>query len=447
MHLDNQTISDIELFSPYKNTDSVYKYYNKTNTNGGSEKLYNFFRNPVSDYQFLQDRRNEIQFFYDNDIRLELYKREIDFIEHYLKIGRFPLRANWIDAIADGVQNKIFEDGDYYIIREGIYHLLKLFSNLKQFLEELKDFEVPQSLQKKLAHCHSFLKQKSLALKLENLPRKSNKLKWITLGKFDTLFRLKKKNELHECLDAIYMIDVWQTLAGLLKDKRFSLATYQPEEKTVFEVEECFHPFLDEPVKNSYSFKNDCNLCFLTGPNMSGKSTFLKTLGLIVYLSHLGFPVPAQRVKTSIYKGLFTTINLSDNLNLGFSHFYTEVKRVKDMALQLKTHQGIFVIFDELFKGTNVKDAYDSTLMVVKALSKIKSSIFFISSHILEVAEDIDCSNDVDFRCFESALVDDKAEYDFKLKGGISKERVGFQIVKREMIEDILEEIIKNEKK
>ncbi|HYQ58223.1 MAG TPA: hypothetical protein VEP89_12860 [Draconibacterium sp.] len=447
MQVDNQTVSDIELFSRNKGVNSLYNYYNRTITNGGSEKLYNFLRNPVSDYQFLQERKNEIQFFYTNEIRLELTKRTIDFIEHYRKIGRFPLRANWIDAITDGVQNKIVEDGNYYIIREGIFHLLNLLLHLKRFLDGLKDFEVPKSLQNKLAHCHNFLEQKSLALKLEQLPGDSYKLKWIVLGKLDTLFRLKMKSELQEVMNTIYMIDVWQTLAGLLKDKRFSMADYQCGEKPVFEVEECFHPFLDEPVKNSFNFINESNLCFLTGPNMSGKSTFLKTLGLIIYVSHLGFPVPAKRVKTSIYKGLFTTINLSDNLNLGFSHFYTEVKRVKDMALELKSQQSIFVIFDELFKGTNVKDAYDSTLMVVKALSKIKGSTFFISSHILEVAEDISGTENIDFRCFESALVNDKAVYDFKLKEGVSKERVGFQIVKREMIEDILEEIICNQQK
>lgn len=445
MHVDNQTISDIEVFSRNKNLDSLYKFYNKTITHGGSEKLYAFIRNPVSDYEFLQERKSEILFFHENDIALDIHKREIDFVEHYRKIGRFPLRGNWIDALVDGVQNTIVDDGDYYIIREGIFNLMRLLFRLKVFLEDLKDFEIPESLNAKLECCRKFFELGVIRTKLKEIPKKSNQLNWFVLGQLDTCFRLKKKNELQTVLDAIYLLDVWQTLAKMLESNAFSMPNYQCQTTPVFEIEEVFHPFLDEPVKNSFQFDGKCNLCFLTGPNMSGKSTFLKSVGLIIYLAHVGFPVPAKSVKTSIFNGLFTTINLSDNLNLGFSHFYTEVKRVKDMALELKTHQRIFVIFDELFKGTNVKDAYDSTLMVVRALSKIEQSIFFISSHILEVAEDIKGQGNIDFRCFESVLKGDEAVYNYKLKDGISRERVGYQIVKREKIEDILNEVIQNQ--
>ena len=445
MHVDKQTVSDIEVFTRQRNVDSIYKRYNKTATLGGSEKLYSYLRNPVSDYTFLEERKNEILFFYNNEISFKLKKREIDFVEHYRKIRRFPLRGNWIDAFADGVQNKIVEDGDYYIIREGIFNLLKLLSNFKEFLDEMEEYDLPQSLQAKLKHSRLFLDQKALRSKLEKIPKESNKLKWVAMGKLDTLFRRKGKNELQQVLDTIYMLDVWQTMAEMLNSGHYSMANYKNHGEPTFEMEDGFHPFLEKPVKNSFSSRNGSGLCFLTGPNMSGKSTFLKTLGLTVYLAHVGFPVPAKRVETSIYNGLFTTINLSDSLNLGLSHFYSEVKRVKEMALELKTQQGMFVIFDELFKGTNVKDAFDSTLMVVRALAEIKNSIFFISSHILEVAEEMAHSDKIDFRCFKSLLVDDKAVYDYKLKPGVSLERVGFQIVKNEKIGEILEQIIEKQ--
>lgn len=441
MKVDHQTISDIELFSKNKKLDSIYECYNNTATIGGSEKLYKYLRNPVSDIDFLNERKAEIIFFCENDLRLDLDKRQIYFIEHYRKNSRFPLRANWIDAFADGLKEKIKEDRDYYTIQEGIFHLIGLMANVKLFLDELKNHNVPRSLQLKLEHCKVFMAHKKLAAVLSHLPKKSANIKWLTLGRLDTFFRVKMKTELEQFLDTIYSLDVLQCLADLTINKNYSLATYTNSNTPVFEVEDCFHPFLDNPVINTFAFTNGCNLCFLTGPNMSGKSTFLKTVGLIIYLAHIGFPVPAKRVHTSVQKGLFTTINLSDNLNLGYSHFYSEVKRVKEMALELKSLDNVFVIFDELFKGTNVKDAYDSTLMVVKALAKIKNSIFFISSHILEVAEDISESAKIDFRCFESSLNNDQMEYDYKLKNGISRERVGFQIVKREKIEEILESI------
>jgi len=178
---------------------------------------------------------------------------------------------------------------------------------------------------------------------------------------------------------------------------------------------------------------------------MSGKSTFLKTMGLMIYLSHIGFPVPAKHFKTSVFDGLFTTINLTDSLNLGYSHFYSEVKRVKDIVIKINTKQNLFIIFDELFRGTNVKDAYDASLMIISALAKITDNLFFISTHILEVAETIDNKDSIMFRCFESELKDQQPIYDYKIKDGISSERIGLLIIKNESIPEILDEIVRKQ--
>lgn len=120
---------------------------------------------------------------------------------------------------------------------------------------------------------------------------------------------------------------------------------------------------------------------------MAGKSTFLKSLSISVYLAHLGLPVPAKYMKTSKYNGLLTTINLSDNINKGYSHFYNEVLRVKYVAERINQVRNIFVVFDELFRGTNVKDAYEASLSVISAFSKLNKGFFAISTHIIEVAD------------------------------------------------------------
>src|SRR3546814_20833413 len=73
----------------------------------------------------------------------------------------------------------------------------------------------------------------------------------------------------------------------------------------------------------------------------------------------LGFPVPATRMRTCVLDGLITTINLADNIGAGYSHFYTEVKRVKLVAERIQQTDRLLVIFDELFRGTNVKEAYE----------------------------------------------------------------------------------------
>ena len=179
---------------------------------------------------------------------------------------------------------------------------------------------------------------------------------------------------------------------------------------------------------------------------MSGKSTFLKTMGVMLYLAHIGFPVPAKKLTTSLFDGLFSTINLTDNLNLGYSHFYSEVKRVKDLVIKMNSERNLFIIFDELFRGTNVKDAYDASLMIISALAKIRDNFFFISTHILEVAENLVEKDSMIFRCFESELIEGQPVYDFKLKEGISKERIGLLIIKNESIMEILDDIVRKQK-
>ncbi len=146
---------------------------------------------------------------------------------------------------------------------------------------------------------------------------------------------------------------------------------------------------------------------------------------------------------TTIYHGIVTTINLSDDLNRGYSHFYSEVSRIKETALKLKEKEKLFVIFDELFRGTNVKDAFDASLLIIKSFANISDSTFFISTHITEVAEKINNLSNIDFKYFDSKLVDNVPTYDYKLEKGISYERLGLYILKNENIIEILESISK----
>ena len=88
--VDKQTIKDIELFSEKIGNPSVFSFYNQTVTKGGEYLLYEIFRAPSSDIMFLENRKNEIKFFFDNDCYLKLNSRSIDFIEYYLKSGRTP---------------------------------------------------------------------------------------------------------------------------------------------------------------------------------------------------------------------------------------------------------------------------------------------------------------------------------------------------------------------
>ena len=440
--VDKQTIRDLEILPDRRNDNSIYSFYKRTTTVGGQELLHEMFSNPVSDFEFLQNRKYEIAFFYENNLCLELNSDQLDFIEYYLRNQRVPLKDNIIDASFDGVKNKLKLDRDYYTISKGILHIIQLLNKLKLFLAESQSFPLHLTLNEDLDKIRKFVASKTLKKALSQ----TEDLSFSQINRLDQFFRVSNKNQLRELLETVYKIDVLQTLSKIMKSDGFTLPDYRSGSQPLFEVVDAFHPLLSTPIPNSFMFNPDSNLCFLTGPNMSGKSTFLKTIGLHIYLAHLGFPVPAKKLNISVFDGLFTTINLTDNLNLGYSHFYSEVKRVKDIVLKINSQKKLIVIFDELFRGTNVKDAYDASLIIISTLAKIRDNLFFISTHLLEVAENLDKNDSIMFNCFESELINQKPLYDFKIKEGISKERIGMLIIKNENIIEILEEIVRKQK-
>jgi len=305
---------------------------------------------------------------------------------------------------------------------------------------------MPDSLQADMDQLMAFISSEVLVKSLTDPPKAIEDLTFTRINHLDHFIRVTKKDQFRELLNIVYKMDVLQALAGIMKSEGFTLPEYCTEEEPVLEVTDAYYPLLKNPVCNSFKFSKQSNLCFITGPNMAGKSTFLKTIGLVIYLAHLGFPVPSGKMKTTIFDGLCSTINLSDNLNLGYSHFYSEVQRVKEVVTKLNSERKLVVIFDELFRGTNVKDAYDGSLLIISALANVQGSLFFISSHILEVAENLNHMDSILFKCFESELVDKKPVYDFKLRNGVSKERIGMLIIEKENIIGMLNEIIVQQK-
>ena len=255
----------------------------------------------------------------------------------------------------------------------------------------------------------------------------------------DGTLRYRHHDKVRLLLDFVYLLDVYISVAGTASSRGFVSAEALPKEDNVLELKGVFHPALAHPVSNDLNVTGDCNVIFLTGANMAGKSTFMKTLGIAVFLAHLGFPVPAKSMRFSVRDGLFTTINLPDALNRGYSHFYAEVRRLRKVAQTVRRYPYTVVIFDELFRGTNVKDAFDATVAVTEAFSEIKGSIFLISTHIIEAGEELKkhCGN-ISYLYLPTEMDGSRPVYTYRLKEGITSDRHGMVIIRNEGILDIL---------
>ncbi|MES2827339.1 MAG: hypothetical protein V4687_04270 [Bacteroidota bacterium] len=441
-NIDTQTFRDLNIFTSSHDAEAISKFFRCTKTIGGRESMLEMMNNPVADISLLRDRTASIRYFSTDKITLSITNNQLDLIEHYLKYDKKYLKNNLIDAAADYITN-LFRNGDqYYIITAGIKNLINLFSTINVYTLEIAKSDAPLYLQRQAVRINEIV-DIIMPGGFTNLTNK--KLKFYKINHLDTVFKQKHKEILKELLTLVYELDVFETLAFVAEDKKMCFASYLEDGPMRLQVEGLYHPGIKNPVVNDINLKEDLNMTFLTGSNMAGKSSILKAVGISIYLAHIGFPIFAAKMTTTAFNGLITTINLPDNLGEGLSHYYTEVKRVKQAAKALSDHNKMFVIFDELFRGTNVKDAFDASLLIISELTKIKNSAFFISTHIVELADELGSFNNVAFKYMDTYFENSKPIFTYKLLEGISKERLGMYIVQNEGIIEIIKRAAENQ--
>ena len=394
---------------------------------------------PSFDIDILNSRRDSFQFFHGQQLTLNVDKKDVDFIEHYLAFNREPLKANILDAYVKGLKYQFSPNNDYYTISQGIDDTRKVLNITATFYNELAaKTNLPSPIQAILNMLAGFFAKEEIRKMLDSGIKRN--LGYLEISHYDNLFRKKELLAIKDVLKGIYELDVYIAVANAVEQHGFCFPGYEISNLPSLNITGLYHPCIKDAVSNDVLIQPGKNICFVTGANMAGKSSYLKALGLAVYLAHVGFPVPATRMGTSVFKGLITTINLADDINSGYSHYFSEVKRLKMVAEKIAAQDNLFVIFDELFRGTNVKDAYDASLATITALSKIKNSIFLVSTHIVEIATELKIFENISFKYFNSKIDDGKLVFDYKLIDGVSSEALGYFIFKKEGVIQLLEQ-------
>jgi DNA mismatch repair protein MutS len=146
-------------------------------------------------------------------------------------------------------------------------------------------------------------------------------------------------------------------------------------------------------------------------------------------------------MKLTLFDGLLSNINVVDNIARGESFFFNEVQRIKNTIEKINNGKKWLVLIDELFKGTNVQDAMKCSLAVIKGLIKIKNSLFILSTHLYEIGDELKNYPNISFRYFETTVTDDQLQFSYQLKEGISNDRIGYVILKREKVVEMLERL------
>ena len=432
---DKQTLDDLGILGKHGN-ESVFSIFNRTATGGGAVLLEEMFTYPLSGADAINERINIIRTFALQKICFPFSAELFGLVEHYLenRDERSKL-THEENTITKKISHLISSDAEYKLLHKGVTSLREILIDLWNFLQTVH-----------LDNSHGYAKEgETLIAVLDEEPfhtlvrqKKGGKISFDQIAEYDTAFRFKRRHVIKEVLRFIYHIDVYAAVAKVAGERQLCFPVAMPGSAHGLSLQQAYHPLLKKPTANTVEVKPGRNMVFLTGANMAGKSTFMKTLGIAVFLAHAGFPVPAKAMEFSVMDGLFTTINLSDNLASGASHFYAEVLRVKKVAKELNASKNLFIIFDELFRGTNVKDAYEATVAIISAFAKKSTSLFVISTHIIEAGEVLQSTANIQFLYLPTRMNGTVPEYTYTLESGITNDRHGMIIIQNEGILNIL---------
>lgn len=354
-------------------------------------KAFESNRKVLENYSYTVLYLNEVHFFLNNF-------KEVDF-----KNTSFLFSGPDYDEIH--LNNKLHQMVLFFHRLESVY-----FSRIT-----MKDF--PEIYKKDLNRILSFLsflelKQYELIIREKRLRRKHVK------ELINKILKLKSEQKIEMFWEDLFLFESYCSISMAIKNKNFSFPIFGNKE---ISLNDFYHPLLKNPIKNN--FTTFSNVIVLNGPNMSGKSTFLKSISLCIYLGNLGLAIPASKGIIPFLTDFSIGINKRDTILSGYSHFMTEVINLKDVVLKAEEGKRCFAVFDELFSGTNVEDALEICKTTINGVNRYTDSYFFISTHIQELRDSI--SDNIVTFYLDCALVNDTPTFTYQLKKGWSDIKVG----------------------
>ncbi len=459
--LDEQSFNDLDM-------NRVYEKFDRTYSSAGESALYSMIRNIIIDEKELNRRNNIISFFKDNEdkkcqvqmhfFNMGFHNKDcfIEMLETYLKVnkskyylytflGKFLpiliilisiITKNpkymfgfaiilWVNAFINMAEAKNIKDKGLLYLRKIIVAAKKLknlnISELKDYklqitniLNNIKSIDRGTRLVGFTTMFEGFFEFISVPLLLEEAAyyKLSSELK-------------EKKNYL---LDLYYIIGEIEALASVASyqsglDTPYTKPNFYQELK--LNISDGIHPLVKNPVANSININK--HGIILTGTNMSGKSTFLRMLGInIVFAQSFNF-VLAENYEASFFN-VVSSISPSDDVNTGKSYYMAEAESILRIIKATEKPLPIFCAIDEIFRGTNPVERIASSAEILKYINS-KKAISIVATHDRELADIL--KDYYDFFYFsEDVNSSEGLSFDYKLKQGVSQTKNAIKLLK-----------------
>ncbi|MEP7164699.1 MAG: DNA mismatch repair protein MutS [Ferruginibacter sp.] len=436
MEIDKTTLNDLSVFNAEEEF-SIFNHIDQTLTSNGKEQLRKKLATPLNNIEAI----NGVQ----QTLRTILHKQDqwpkqisngsIMVIERFYEANIDPIPAG---ASSFSAYNyKLLHSPDFSLVKYSVSHCFDFIKGMKLLVSNYLADDSPAPLKKILLEAKKITDNE--AFKIIGSTNNATAIaspQMLQLGHF---ILYKFKMNMLSLLQLHAQMDAWYGMAMAVKKHGLAFPEFAASAQPFIEMDGLYHILLKHPVAYDVVMNRQTNFLFLTGANMAGKSTFIKSVGAAVFLAHIGMGVPAIKMELSLFDGMLSNINVIDNIAKGESYFFNEVQRIKATIQKVNDGRKWLILIDELFKGTNVQDAMKCSSTVIEGLLKIKNSLFILSTHLYEIAEALKVHPNIKFNYFETTVENDQLLFNYQLKQGISNDRLGYLILKKEGVVKMLE--------
>ncbi|HEX8461991.1 MAG TPA: DNA mismatch repair protein MutS, partial [Segetibacter sp.] len=324
-------------------------------------------------------------------------------------------------------------------IKYSVTHFFDFASGLRQIVDTFSSDSNPALLQVMIDRIKILTDRPViLALRRWNKRDKLSIANYLNIGRY---LRWEFKAAALELVELYSKLDAYYSMAMASKKLHFCFPKIRTTNSPYIKASNLYHLLLSTPVSYNLELNQQSNFLFLTGANMAGKSTFIKAVGISVYLAHVGMGVPAEDFELSLFDGLLSNIQVEDNITRGESYFFNEVQRIRKTIEKINDGRNWLILIDELFKGTNIQDAMKCSVVVIEGFRKMKNALFILSTHLYEIGEGLMQYPNIRFNYFETSIEEGQLIFNYQLKEGISNDRFGYLILKREGVVQMLENL------
>ena len=427
LRIDGTTLSDLEVLEG-RGGPGLLQLLDRTQTRAGAVALSRRLSAPMvraRDIRAVQDALDALAGFAGIVV---LEDRLLRAAESYLRSSIVLGSGNRLRAMVQEIWLRLRYRDVYREMTEGLEAIRGLRRTLARVAEALGSPGIPALLRDLGARLGR------VALRIERAFRVRSPLA------ADRELRGPCRDEIVDALAAIADLDALQTMALAGRDAGWCRPELLEPGEFHLEVSGAVHPFLPEATPNPVRLTGGEPLVFLTGPNMAGKTTYLRTVGLLVLLAQTGMRVPARSMRLSPVEAVLTSLNPVDSLRRGVSFFYAEVLRVQEAARLLAEGCPSLILFDEAFKGTNVRDALDASTEVIRGFARSRRSGSIFSSHLTELAGRLGDAP-VRFSRFEGEIRDGEPRFTFRLEAGVSETRFGMLLLEQARVPELIRRI------